>query len=108
MNLYSPCMSLVHNFHPQHAPGSAALCLQLQVLMAISSMQGGGAGEAVGLEGEQKDPHGVGYQGEGSENLFLDQNEWSGVSWHGVDQLSRCFAGCDNKIRRRVKKGQGV
>ena len=44
----------------------------------------------------------------GKENLFLDQNEWSGVSWHGVDQLSRCFAGCDNKIRRRVKKGQGV
>ena len=64
MNLYSPCISLVHNFHPP-AHTVQQLCLQLQVLMAISSMQGGGAGEDVGLEGEQKDPHGVGYQGEG-------------------------------------------
>ena len=64
LNLYSPCMSLVHTFHPAHTRFSSS-GLQLQVLMAISSMQGGGAGEAVGLEGEQKDPHGVGYQGEG-------------------------------------------
>ena len=65
MNLYSPCMSLVHNFHPPAHTRFSSSGLQLQVLMAISSMQGGGAGEDVGLEGEQKDPHGVGYQGEG-------------------------------------------
>ena len=66
LNLYSPCMSLVHTFHPAHTRFSSFVgCSSKSNIMATSSMQGGGAGEDVGLEGEQEDPHDVGYQGEG-------------------------------------------
>ena len=68
LNLYSPCMSLVHTFHPAHTRFSSSVaCSSKSNIMATSSMQGGGAGEDVGLEGEQEDrgPHGVGHQGQG-------------------------------------------
>ena len=68
LNLYSPCMSLVHTFHPAHTRFSSSVaCSSKSNIMATSSMQGGGAGEDMGREGEQEDrgPHGVGHQGQG-------------------------------------------
>ena len=56
--------------------------LQLRVLHIGYLQQGEVGGEDVGHEGKQdRGPHVFGYQGKGKENLFQDQDEWSGASW---------------------------
>ena len=75
-------MGLVHTFHPAHARFISSLtCSSKSYILATSSRERVG-GEDVGHEGKQdRGPHVFGYQGKGKENLFQDQDEWSGASW---------------------------